>query len=89
MSGFLLRLLSTVNSVDMTANPIHHRRTKHIEIDIHFVREVALRQVQVLHVASTHQFTNIMTKRLHLHLFSDFWAGLCIQFPPLVTVDEY
>jgi hypothetical protein len=40
-----------VSAVYMTANPVHHRRTKHIEIDIHFVREkVALEQVRVLHV---------------------------------------
>jgi hypothetical protein len=47
----------------MAANPIHHRRTKHIEIDIHFVREkVALGHIQVLHVPSSHQFADIMTK---------------------------
>ena len=28
-----------VSAVYMTANPVHHRRTKHIKIDIHFVRE--------------------------------------------------
>jgi hypothetical protein len=27
------------SAVYMTANPVHHRRTKHIEIDIHFVPE--------------------------------------------------
>jgi hypothetical protein len=52
-----------VSAVYMTANPVHHRRTKHIEIDIHFVREkVALGQVRVLHVPSTHQFADIMTR---------------------------
>jgi histone deacetylase 1/2 len=54
-----------VSAVYTTANPVHHRQTKHIEIDIHFVREkVALGHVQVLHVPSSRQFTNIMTKGL-------------------------
>ena len=54
-----------VSAVYMAANPVHHRRTKHIEIDIHFVREkVALGQVRVLHVPSSHQFADIMTKGL-------------------------
>jgi hypothetical protein len=28
-----------ISSVYMVANPVHHRRTKHIELDLHFVRE--------------------------------------------------
>jgi hypothetical protein len=57
----------------MTADPIHHRQTKHIEIDIHFVREkVALGEACVLHVLPSHQFTVIMTKGLSVQLFTDF-----------------
>jgi hypothetical protein len=38
-------------AVYMAVNPVQHRRTKHIEINIHFVREkVALGEVRVLHV---------------------------------------
>jgi hypothetical protein len=53
-----------VSIVYMTANPMLHCHTKHIEIDIHFVCEVALGQVQVFHVLSSHQFADIMTKEL-------------------------
>ncbi|WVZ98004.1 hypothetical protein U9M48_043497 [Paspalum notatum var. saurae] len=54
-----------VSAVYMIANPVHHRRTKHIEIDIHFIREkVALGDVRVLHIPSSHQFADIMTKGL-------------------------
>ncbi|KAK1653678.1 hypothetical protein QYE76_071483 [Lolium multiflorum] len=36
-----------VSAVYLSANPVHHRRTKHIELDIHFVREqVALGRVR-------------------------------------------
>ena len=35
-----------ISAVYLTQNPVHHRRTKHIELDIHFVREkVALGQL--------------------------------------------
>jgi hypothetical protein len=40
-----------VSAIYMSTNPVQHRRTKHIEIDIHFVREkVSLGEVRVLHV---------------------------------------
>jgi hypothetical protein len=43
-----------ISAVYMWSNPVQHHRTKHIEIDIHFVREkVALGQVCVLHVPTT------------------------------------
>jgi hypothetical protein len=72
-----------VSAVYMTANPVHHRRTKHIEIDIHFVREkVALGQVRVLHVPSSHQFADIMTKGLPVQLFTDFRSSLCVRDTP-------
>jgi hypothetical protein len=28
-----------ISVVYLSANPVHHRRTKHIDLDIHFVRE--------------------------------------------------
>jgi hypothetical protein len=57
----------------MSSNLIQHQRTKHIEIDIHFVQEnVALRQVHILHVPSSSQFADIMTKGLLAAIFDDF-----------------
>ncbi|WVZ65258.1 hypothetical protein U9M48_014654 [Paspalum notatum var. saurae] len=48
-----------VSSVYMSRNPVHHRRTKHIELDVHFVREkVALRELCALHVPSSRQFAD-------------------------------
>jgi len=64
----------------MAQNPVHHCHTKHIEIDIDFVREkVALGQVRVLHVPSSHQFVDIMTKGLPIQLFTDFRSSLCVR----------
>jgi len=56
-----------VSDVYLSGNPIQHQRTKHIEMDIHFVREkVAKRQVRVLHVSSRYQIAGIFTKGLPL-----------------------
>ncbi|GKE19204.1 ribonuclease H-like domain-containing protein, partial [Tanacetum coccineum] len=42
-----------VSVVYLSTNPVQHQRTKHIEIDIHFVRDyVASGHVRVLHVPS-------------------------------------
>lgn len=78
------------SAIYMSSNPVQHRRTKHIEIDIHFVREkVSLGEVCVLHVPSAHQFADIMTKGLPVQLFTDFRTSLCICSSPAATVGEY
>ena len=55
-----------VIAVYLSGNPIQHQRTKHIEMDIHFVCKVAKGQVRVLHVLSRYQITDIFTKGLPL-----------------------
>nr|GEX52137.1 copia protein [Tanacetum cinerariifolium] len=46
-----------VNAVYMSANPVQHQHTKHIEIDIHFVRDkVGAGHVRVLYVPFRVQF---------------------------------
>ncbi|GKB01121.1 ribonuclease H-like domain-containing protein [Tanacetum coccineum] len=54
-----------------------HQRTKHIEIDIHFVHVyVASGQVRVLHVPSRFQYADIFKKRLPTALFLEFRSSL-------------
>ncbi|GJR61827.1 ribonuclease H-like domain-containing protein [Tanacetum coccineum] len=53
LSTVTLVYCDNVSAVYMYANPVQHQRTKHIEIDIHFVRDmVTVGQVRVLHVPS-------------------------------------
>nr|XP_040251898.1 uncharacterized mitochondrial protein AtMg00810-like [Aegilops tauschii subsp. strangulata] len=69
-----------VNTVYLSANPVHHRRTKHIELDIHFVHEqVALGRVRVLHVPTLQQFADVMTKGLPTSVFEEFRSSLYVS----------
>jgi hypothetical protein len=59
-----------VSAVYLSSNPVQHQRTKHVEIDLHFVREkVALGHARVLHVPTTSQYADVFTKGLPTSLF--------------------
>jgi hypothetical protein len=62
-----------VSAVYMLANPVHHKRTKHIELDIHFVRKcVQLGELRVLHVPTGEHYADVMTKGLPTTTFQAF-----------------
>ena len=76
-----------VSAVYMSANPVHHKRTKHIELDIHFVRErVQADELRVLHVPTGEQYADIMTKGLTTKTFEAFRDSLCVIPMKLQTV---
>jgi hypothetical protein len=68
-----------VSVVYLSTNPVQHQRTKHVEIDLHFVRErVACGDVRVLHVPTASQFGDIFTKGLPTTVFAEFRSSLNI-----------
>ncbi|XP_055826452.1 uncharacterized mitochondrial protein AtMg00810-like [Solanum dulcamara] len=82
----ILVYCDNVSAIYLSGNPVQHQCTKHIEMDIHFVREkVARGEVRVLHVSSHYQIADIFTKRLSRILFNDFRDSLSIREPPAST----
>ncbi|GJU11762.1 ribonuclease H-like domain-containing protein [Tanacetum coccineum] len=61
------------SAIKIDTNPVFHERTKHLEIDLHFVRENVLKcVVKIVKVDSANQIADILTKGLdtvqHLEL---------------------
>ncbi|KAG8491313.1 hypothetical protein CXB51_014564 [Gossypium anomalum] len=65
-SGFCLYLGDNI-----IVNPVLHSRVKHVELDMHFVREKVLsRQVQVNYVSGCDQVAEVLTKPLTVGAFT-------------------
>jgi len=61
----------------LSANPVFHARTKHIEVDYHFVRERVLEKLlEIDYIPSGDQVADGFTKALSVRLLENFKANL-------------
>jgi hypothetical protein len=64
----------------MTINPVFHARSKHIELDYHFMRErVALGQLITKHISTNEQVADLFTKQMSKAALTSFQNKLCLQ----------
>ncbi|GKE36293.1 ribonuclease H-like domain-containing protein, partial [Tanacetum coccineum] len=90
LSTATLVYCDNISAVYMSANPVQHQRTKHIEIDIHFVRDIVTAgQIRVLLVPSRYQYADIFTKGLPSALFEEFRSSLSVRPPPAPTAGAH
>lgn len=76
-----------LSALYMTVNPVLHDRTKHVEMDYHFVREKVARGQLITHfVRSQDQLADIHTKALTKQQFAAFRSKLGVVDPPLTSL---
>ncbi|KAM1465721.1 hypothetical protein COP2_045561 [Malus domestica] len=70
------------SAIALAFNPVFHARTKHVEIDYHYIREKVLSgTVSVHHVTSLLQLADIFTKSLPAPRFAELTSKLSVRPP--------
>lgn len=69
-----------ISSISLASNPIFHARTKHLEVDYHYVREkVVNKELDVQYITTRDQVADIFTKGLSTSQFETLKYKLMVR----------
>ena len=66
-----------ISTVSLSANPVLHSRTKHMELDLYFVREKVMER-KLVHVLADNQIADVLTKPLSFRFFDKLCGKLTV-----------
>ena len=70
-------MVDNKSAIELSKNPVHHDRGKHIDIKFHYVRDcMEAGKVQIDHVGTKDQLADLLTKALGRVQFIELWQRL-------------
>ncbi|XP_043817369.1 secreted RxLR effector protein 161-like [Manihot esculenta] len=68
----ILLRIDNQSAIALTKNPVHHSRSKHIDVKYHFIRDCVQKgDIEVKYVKTEEQCADILTKPLHWNKFEE------------------
>ena len=70
----------SLSAIKLAHNPEHYAKTKHIDIQYHFVREYVINNtIQLSHISTKEQLADILTKTLSGPTFKNLVSQMNLQ----------